>query len=118
MTLLFYAQPCDISAEGLYFRSIEDWDKALPDVKNQFGEPVEEFELQFIDGDMIDCELAKAWGVYQVNFGAFFDAAEDWDIEQKTRYILAFGECGYSHEQVADDPDGIDLDIYHVFPQR
>lgn len=118
MTLLFYAQPYDISAEGFYFRSVEDWDKTLPDVKNQFGDQVEEFELQFIDGDMIDCELAKAWGVNQANFSAFFDAADAWDIEQKTRYILAVGECGYSNEQVADDPDAVDLDIHHVFPMR
>lgn len=118
MTILFYAQPYDISAEGFYFRSVEDWDKTLPDVKNQFGNPVEEFELQFIDGHMIDCELAKAWEVNQANFSPFFDAADEWDIEQKTRYIIAVGECGYSHEQITDDSDGIDLDIYHIASMR
>lgn len=118
MPLLFYAQPYDISAEGFYFRSPEDYDRILPEVKNQFGAPVEEFELQFIDGPMIDAELAKAWGVNQANFPAFFEAADDWDHEQKIRYILAVGECGYSHERVADVPDDTDLDIYRLSSMR
>lgn len=48
-------------------------------LRNDYGEPVEEFEIQFIDGDHIDCDLARAIGLYQSNIAQFFDAVETWD---------------------------------------
>uniref|UniRef100_A0A2A4YZ29 Antirestriction protein ArdA n=1 Tax=OCS116 cluster bacterium TaxID=2030921 RepID=A0A2A4YZ29_9PROT len=114
MTLNFYAQPYDISANGFYFSSFENYNKQAAVLKNDYGDPVEEFEIQFIDGEMIDCELAKAWEINQTNLIEFFDAASDWDDNQKTRYILAVGECGYNHDQVKDDPTNIEIDIYEL----
>ncbi|WP_316859226.1 antirestriction protein ArdA [uncultured Cohaesibacter sp.] len=58
--------------------------------------------------------MAKAWGLSQCNIAAFIDAAEDWEEDQKTRYVIAVGECGYGHDQLADNPDSIDMDIYHL----
>ena len=75
---------------------------------------VEEYEIQFIDGDDINCALANAWSVNQANFAAYLEAVDDWDDGQKTRYIIAVGECGYSHDQVADDPDQIDVQLYEL----
>ena len=77
MTLLFYAQPYDISAEGFYFRGFDEYCERAANAKNQIGNRVEEFEIQFIDGDQIDCDLAKAWGVNQANISHFFDVAEN-----------------------------------------
>lgn len=114
MTLIFYAQPYDICAEGFYFRDHAEYDRQAKNLKNEHGQPVEEFEIQFIDGEQIDCELAKAWGLSQVNFARFIDAANEWDDDQKTRIIIAVGECGYSLEQVAGDPDGVDIEIYEI----
>lgn len=114
MTLTFYAQPYDITAEGFYFRDLEEYDRQAATLKNSHGDPVEEFEIQFIDGENIICELTKAWGVNQGNLGALFEAAEDWSDDQKTRYIIAVGECGYGHDQVADAPEDIDLTIYEL----
>lgn len=114
MTLLFHAQPYDISAEGFYFRSVDEYDRQAKTLKNQYGDRVEEFEIQFIDGEAIDCDLAKAWGVNQANLVEFFDAIDIWSEDWKTRYIIAVGECGYSHDQLADDPEAIDLTIYQV----
>lgn len=125
MTLLFYAQPelvlgrtksdpGNISAEGFYFRSAEEYEQQAKTLKNQYGDAVEEFEIQFIDGEAIYCDLAKAWGVNQANLAGFFDAIDVWSEDWKTRYIIAVGECGYSHDQVADDPEAIDLTIYQV----
>lgn len=39
---------------------------------------------------------------------------DDWDTDRKQRYIIAVGECGYAHDQVADDPDADMVDIYHM----
>jgi antirestriction protein len=114
MTLLFYAQPYDISAVGFYFKSADEYGEQAATLKNSYGDPVEEFEIQFIDGEQIDCELAKAWQINQVNFAEFIEAADDWDDEKKTRFIIAVNECGYSLEQVASDPDAIDIDIYQL----
>lgn len=114
MTLLLYAQPYDISAEGFYFRDADEYGKKAATLTNRYGQPVEEFEIQFIDGEQIDCELAKAWGLNQANIAEFIEAADDWDDDQKIRYLIAVGECGYASDQVANDPDSIDIDIYQL----
>lgn len=114
MTLIFYAQPYDISAEGFYFRSVEEYTKLAATLKNEHGDPVEEFEIQFIDGEAIDCDLAKAWSVNQANIGDFFEAVDDWDDDLKTRYIIAVLECGYSHDQFVENPDDIEIELYEI----
>ena len=110
MTLL-YAQPYDNSVEGFYFRDIEEYDKTVTTIRNSFGEPVEEFEIQFIDGDQMDCELAKAIGLNQATLENFLTWTEEWENDQKIRFIIAVGECGYSFDEDTD-PDDFDVDIY------
>lgn len=90
---------------------MEEYAEKSAKLRNDYGDPVEEFEIQFIDGELIDCELGNAWGVYQSNLDEIFDAVADWDDDHKTRFIIAVGECGYSTEQ-ASDPGSIDIDIY------
>ena len=60
MTTLF-AQPYDISACGFYFETADEFTAKAIAATNDYGDPVEEFEIQFIDGADIDCELARAW---------------------------------------------------------
>lgn len=111
MTQLF-AQPYDISATGFYFKTAEQFSQLVEKAVNEHGDPVEEFEIQFIDGDDINVDLAKAWHLNQANLGAFVDAASDWEEHQKLHYIIAVGECGYSHEQAVNDSDDIEIEIY------
>lgn len=113
MTLL-YAHPYDLSAEGFMFNSTDQYRAKAKALKNRFGDPVEEFEIQFVDGELIDAELAKAYALYQGSIQDFFTAVEDWSEDQKRRYIILVGECGYGHEQVADDPEAIELDLYEL----
>ncbi len=113
MTTLF-AQPYDIAAQGFYFESFDDYAKNSSDLKNDYGQPVEEFEIQFIDGDNIDCDLANAWSIHQGNISAFFDAIDDWDDHHKTVFIIVVGECGYSFDPASDHPDDIEVDIYEL----
>lgn len=110
----FYAQPYDISAVGFYFESTEELSVEASKAVNDYGDPIEEFEIQFIDGEDIDCALAEAWNVNQANIDAFFDAVDDWGEDQKQRYIIGVGECGYAHEQVANNPDDVDIQLYQV----
>ena len=74
-----YAQPYDISATGFYFKSAEEYEKNVKALRNEYGDPVEEFEIQFIDGDAIDCDLAEAIGLNQVNLARFFEIVDEWD---------------------------------------
>ncbi len=113
-----YAQPYDISATGFYFESYDEYKMKAANLRNDYGDRVEEFEIQFIDGEHTDCDLAKAWTLYQSNISEFFDAVNDWSERQKLHYIIAVGECGYSHDQVAADPENIEITIYRILTFR
>lgn len=113
MTQLF-AQPYDISATGFFFESMEEYDSKSGKLQNSYGEPVEEFEIQFIDGEDIDCALFRALGVHQGDIGAYFEAVDEWEDYQKINAILAAGEAGYSFELGKDSPDQFDIQIYEV----
>ncbi len=71
-----------------------------------------------INGETIAAELFKALYVFQGNFEHFLDACDDWDDEQKTKVIIAVGECGYEFDLTKDDPDDFDVDIYDCDTMR
>lgn len=111
---ILHAQPYDLDATGFYFESLEDYSNKAKGNCNAHGDPVEEFEFQFIDGDHIDCDLAKAWGINQANIGQYFEACESWDDHEKTVFIIAVGEFGYSYDPDSVTPSDFDVEIYHV----
>ncbi|MGB0696266.1 MAG: hypothetical protein ACPGOY_11495 [Rhodospirillaceae bacterium] len=91
--ITLHAQPYDISASGFFFETAEQYQDRAAACRNDFGQPVEEFEIQFIDGEALDCALAQAWGINQANFPAYLEALDDWDEDRKRRYIIAVGEA-------------------------
>ena len=109
-----YAQPYDCSACGFFFEYAEEYETRSSHNRKLSGELVEEYEIQFIDGDEIDSDLAKAWGLSQCNFAAFLEATDTWDEDQKIRFIIAVGDCGHGHDEAASNPDQIDL-MYYQF---
>jgi hypothetical protein len=109
-----YAQPYNLAATGFYFESYEEFQTRSKVHVCMFGTSIEEYQIQFIDGDDIDCELAKAWGINQANIGGYFDACESWDDHEKTVFIIAVGEIGYSFNPESVAPSDFDVDIYHV----
>ena len=113
MTKLF-AQPYDISALGFYFSDGEEYQKKASKLKNSAGDPIEEFEIQFIDGEDIDAELFKAIGINQINLTALLDAVDNWDEWQKIKIVITVGEMGYSFEPATDNPNDFDIDIYEL----
>lgn len=116
MTQLF-AQPYDVSATGFYFETAEEYKKNANALRNEYGDPVEEFEIQFIEGEFIDCDLAKAIGLNQANFARFFEIVDEWAEWEKRQVILAVGECGYQFDD-GTEPDDFDVDIYDVNSMR
>ena len=113
MTIL-HAQPYDLAATGFYFESAHDYAAKADALRNDYGQPVEEFEIQFIDGETIDAQLFEALRVNQCNLAGFFDAVEDWNDHQKVRAIIAVSEVGYRFELGRDDPDEFDIDLYEI----
>lgn len=108
-----HAQPYDLSATGFYFESVEDFDAKAKALRNDYGQRVEEFEIQFIDGEDIDCDLAKAVGINQANVAQYLECVEAWDDDEKRRVIIAVGECGYGFD-ANTAPDDFEVDIYEV----
>jgi len=107
-----YAQPYDICAIRFYFESGEEYAAKAGKAVNAYGSPVEEFEIQFIDGEGIDVALFNALGVHQGNFPPFFGAVADWSDDEKIRIIIAVGEGGYQFDLGSDAPGRIDIDLY------
>jgi Antirestriction protein (ArdA). len=109
-----HAQPYDLSATGFYFESMEDYRDQAKANRNAYGAPVEEYEIQFIDGDDLDCALADAWGISQANIGGYFKAADAWNDHEKIVFIIAVGECGYNFDPETVSPNDYDVDLYHL----
>jgi hypothetical protein len=100
-----------------YFRTVEEYQAKAAKAVNDCGFPVEEFEIQFIDGEGIDAALFKALGVNQCNFPQFLEACDAWDEHQKRKVIIAVG-CGYSFDLKSGAPDDLEVDIYELDSPR
>ncbi|MCB0711317.1 MAG: antirestriction protein ArdA [Ignavibacteriae bacterium] len=111
MTELF-AQPYNRDARGFFFNSFDDYQEKAETLRDRFGNVVEEFEILFIDGEEIDGELFAAMGVTQATLELFFEKADEWDEEEKTRVIVA-ANGGYIIE-ADSNPYDFDVDIYEV----
>ena len=94
MTNQYHATPYDISATGFYFSTYEEYVEKAATHKNEYGEPVEEYEIQFIDGD--NHQLFKALQVNQANLNQWFDDFEELDEDDcnKATYLAEYS--GYS----------------------
>ncbi len=110
----YYAQPYALSATGFYFDDAETYKAKINSIKNDYGESVEEFEIQFVDGETIDCELCKAMGLYQSNILSVMEKLEEWSDDEKTILIIAVGECGYDFDIETVSPYDFDVDLYEV----
>ena len=111
-TLTLFAQPYDISASGFYFQDFESYQKQAAKLRNDAGQIVEEFEIQLIDGESIDCDLFNALSIHQGDIEGFFEACDDWTEGEKIKVIIAVGECGYDFNLESDDPDQFEIDLY------
>lgn len=117
MTISLYAQPYSNAAQGFFFSTIEEYDAKRRQLRDRYGNSVEEFEIQFIDGEKIDSALAKTIGLSQANCPDFLACVDAWTEWQKQKAIIAVGKHGYQFDLQAD-PDDYDIDLYHVESMR
>lgn len=73
----FYAQPYNPDARGFYFTTEEEFEQKSSECRDAFGYPVEEFEIQFIDGSHEEADLFSACGVNQANIGQFLTIIDE-----------------------------------------
>ena len=107
MTNIYHATPYDISATGFYFSTYEEYAEKAASHRNEYGDPVEEYEIQFIDGD--NSRLFKAVGVNQANLQTWFDKFEDLDGDDAIKAIYLAEDLGYRLEDALDRLDDVHL---------
>jgi antirestriction protein len=113
MTRLF-AQPYDISANGFYFETAADYLTKSSQLRNDYGAPVEEFEIQFIDGEGMECQLFNALSISQGTCEKFLEIVNEWEEDDKIKVIIAVGKNGYNFDLNKDTPDQFDIDLYEL----
>lgn len=84
MTTL-YANPYNIDASGFYFNDADEFTEKSTNLTDRYGNPVEEFEIDFIDGD--DAALFNACGINQANLSTWFDDIQTLDDHEKLTCI-------------------------------
>ncbi len=104
MTNIYHATPYDISAMGFYFQTYDDYVQQAASHTNENGDHVEEYEIQYIDGDTY--KLFEELGINQANLSQWFDDFEDMDGDDviKAIYLSDYNGCGINDvlEQLDD----------------
>lgn len=91
-SIKLYANPYAFDAKGWYFSSEDEYEK-----KFEKHLPVEEYEIDFIDGKDFDSELFKAMKVSQGNVVEYFERREellDMDESEQAAVHYALEELG------------------------
>ena len=93
-TTTLFAQPYNLDAHGFYFHDAAEFSTKSKNLRDRFGSPVEEFEIQFIDGD--DAELFATCGINQANLEQWFDDIEPLADHEKTALYFLLSDLGYA----------------------
>jgi len=109
MTNIYHATPYDISATGFYFSTLEEYRDKAASHTNEYGDPVEEYEIQFIDGPSEDAALFKALGVNQANLSQWFETFEDMDADDALKAIYLAEHLGECMEDIPSKLDDVML---------
>ena len=94
---VFHAQPYNLDATGFYFTDMDDYQAKFDANRDRFGLPVEEYEIQFIDGDSADSQLFEAAGIDQATIEFFIDEIMGLDDYQKPGLYFLL-DMGYSFD--------------------
>ena len=109
-----YANPYDMDATGFYFSTLEEYNAKAKVNFNRYGQFVEEYMIDSIDGTLLELELASAIGLAQYNFAAYLEACDEWSDDEITRACVVFSE-NITNECFTkyDRTDGDDIILHH-----
>jgi len=100
-----FANPYDTSVQGFYFSSYEEYETKSSQLINDCGYAVEEFEIEFIDGDL--CQLFSACDITQCTLQKWFDEIEDLPEAEQTEL---FYRCENLNQNTQEALDSINSD--------
>lgn len=107
MTNIYHATPYDMSAMGFYFSTYEDYKTNAAAHRNAHGSPVEEYEIQFIDGDTY--KLFEALGINQANLKQWFDDFEELEDEDFIKALYLADDLRCCMDEVLGHMDDVTL---------
>lgn len=109
-----YANPYDIDATGFYFHTLEEYNAKAKVNFNRYGQFVEEYMIDSLDGTLLELELASAIGLAQYNFAAYLEACDEWSDDEIIRACVVFSE-NITNECFTkyDRTDGDDVILHH-----
>jgi len=96
-----HATPYDTSATGFYFSDFESYTTQAATHTNDYGQPVEEYEIQFIDGEKY--QLFAACSINQCNLQLWFDEIEDLTIIEQAEMYYRLSNLFETLESIIDD---------------
>ena len=103
---VFHAQPYSLDATGFYFTDMDEYQGKFEANRDSFGLPVEEYEIQFIDGDTVDALLFEAAGINQATIECFIDEIMDLDDYRKPALFFLL-EQGYDLDDAMGEIDDV-----------
>lgn len=107
MTKIYHATPFDLSAVGFYFSTYSEYLEKSKTHKNEFGDPVEEYEIQFIDGD--NSQLFNSLSVCQATLQQWFDEYEDLEGDELISAIYLAEYLSYNMNDLKDSLNDVSL---------
>lgn len=107
MSHLYHATPYDISASGFYFSTYEEYAAKAATHCNAYGQHVEEYEIQFIDGD--NPRLFSALSVNQATLAKWFEHFEALDDDEAVKAIYLAEVEGVAMDDIQDQLDDVHL---------
>lgn len=111
MTNSYYAHPYDYHASGFYFKSTEEFEQKYNNNVNEFGQPVEEYELHFSGGEKIDDKIFNDLSIHAGNIDAFIDLMEELTHYEKVLLYIAIKQ-GFKIDLKDYDPYEFDITLY------
>ena len=101
-----HAQPYNLDATGFYFTDMDEYQAKFDANRDSFGFPVEEYEIQFIDGDTADVQLFDAAGINQASIQFFIDEIMELDDYQKPGLYFLL-DMGYDIDEAISRIDDV-----------
>jgi len=101
----FYVNPYNIGVAGFYFESYDEYEAKAAALKDSFGNAVEEFEIDVIDGLQSECDLANAAKVTQVNLDGFLEFINDSDEDSCPAVFYCMDNLGMELDKARREYD-------------
>ncbi len=111
-TLTLYANPYDIDANGFYFKSFDEYQQKVANNINRFGQHVEEYEIDYIDGDEEETDYAQVCRPEQANLKEWFENLDIYcgmDDHEQQAFIYLVDVVGYTPAKALENYESVNV---------